>query len=79
MTGSRLAVSQFDFIRTRSKCHARESGHPEQEKWIPACAGMTLILKLRHYQQALFVDKPETVSYIFPQRNVDSTDPPYWH
>jgi len=30
-------------------------------------------------QQRVFVDKPETVSYIFPQLNVDKADPSYWH
>ena len=30
-------------------------------------------------QQRVFVDKSETVSYIFPQLNVDKADPSYWH
>jgi hypothetical protein len=28
------AVSRFEYIKPRDKRHARESGHPEQGKWI---------------------------------------------
>jgi hypothetical protein len=43
------AVSQFEHIKPKKECHARLGGHPEK-KWIPAFAGMTLSLKLRHYK-----------------------------
>ena len=29
-----LAVSQFEYIKQKNKCHASESWHPEQTKWI---------------------------------------------
>src|SRR5208283_4773708 len=37
--------------KNRNYCHARLGGHPEETKWIPAFAGMTLRLQLSHYQE----------------------------
>jgi hypothetical protein len=39
-------VLQFEKTKLKYTCHASESWHPEQIVWIPAFAGMTLLLKM---------------------------------
>jgi len=45
-----LVVSQFENPKNKKECHASESWHPDQIARIPAFAGMTLKMKLRHHR-----------------------------
>jgi len=52
----RPVASQFENPKNKKECHASESWHSDQMAWIPAFAGMTLKMKLRHYPPAIALE-----------------------